>query len=76
LGAVIDGAELGWVVPEYIPEDQIGSIEDIKKEDVQKKLSGTIQGIEPGAGLKRLSEKAEKDYGLGSYKLQISREAG
>ena len=76
LGTVYDGAKLGWVVPDYIPADQIGSIEDLKKEDVQKKLSGTIQGIDPGAGLTRLSEKAEKDYGLGSYKLQISSEAG
>ncbi|MBY5591815.1 glycine betaine ABC transporter substrate-binding protein [Rhizobium leguminosarum] len=76
LGTVYDGAKLGWIVPDYIPADQIGSIEDLKKEDVQKKLSGTIQGIDPGAGLTRLSEKVEKDYGLGSYKLQISSEAG
>lgn len=76
LGTVYDGAKLGWVVPDYIPADQIGSIEDLKKEDVQKKLSGTIQGIDPGAGLTRLSEKAVKDYGLDDYKLQISSEAG
>lgn len=76
LGTVYDGAKLGWVVPDYIPADQIGSIEDLKKEDVQKKLSGTIQGIDPGAGLTRLSEKAVKDYGLDGYKLQISSEAG
>lgn len=76
LGTVYDGAKLGWVVPDYIPADQIGSIEDLKKEDVQKKLSGTIQGIDPGAGLTRLSEKALKDYGLDGYKLQVSSEAG
>jgi len=76
LGTVYDGAKLGWVVPDYIPADQISSIEDLKKEDVQKKLSGTIQGIDPGAGLTRLSEKAVKDYGLDAYKLQISSEAG
>src|SRR6476620_1264776 len=41
LGTVYDGAKLGWVVTDYIPADQNGSIEDLKKEDVQKKLSGT-----------------------------------
>lgn len=76
LGTVYDGAKLGWVVPAYIPEDQVASIEDLKKEEVQQKLAGTIQGIDPGAGLTRLSEKALKDYGLDAYKLQISSEAG
>ncbi len=76
LGTVYDGAKLGWVVPAYIPEDQIGSIEDLKKPEIQEKLSGTVQGIDPGAGLTRLSEKALKDYGLDKYKLQVSSEAG
>jgi glycine betaine/proline transport system substrate-binding protein len=76
LGTVYDGAKLGWVVPEYIPESEIASIEDLKKPNVQKELGGTIQGIDPGAGLTRLSEKAVKDYGLDGYKLQISSEAG
>ncbi|MEQ1407352.1 glycine betaine ABC transporter substrate-binding protein [Neorhizobium sp. Rsf11] len=76
LGTVYHGAKLGWVVPKYIPEDAIGSIEDLKKADVQEKLKGRIEGIDPGAGLTRLSEKAIKDYGLDDYKLQISSEAG
>jgi glycine betaine/proline transport system substrate-binding protein len=76
LGTVYDGAKLGWVVPAYIPESEVASIEDLKKPDVQKKLSGIVQGIDPGAGLTRLSEKAVKDYGLDDYKLQISSEAG
>lgn len=76
LGSVYEGAKLGWVVPAYIPESEISSIEDLKKPEVQKKLAGTVQGIDPGAGLTRLSEKALKDYGLDGYKLQISSEAG
>ncbi len=76
LGTVYDGAKLGWIVPDYIPESEIASIEDLKKPEVQEKLSGTIQGIDPGAGLTRLSEKAVKDYALDGYKLQISSEAG
>lgn len=76
LGTVYDGAKLGWVVPKYIPESEISSIEDLKKEEVRKKLDGTIQGIDPGAGLTRLSEDALKTYELKDYKLKISSEAG
>ena len=76
LGTVYDGAKLGWVVPNYIPEDAISSIEDLAKDEVKEKLGNTIQGIDPGAGLTRLSEQALKDYGLDDYKLQISSEAG
>ncbi|MEO9335916.1 glycine betaine ABC transporter substrate-binding protein [Mesorhizobium sp. SB112] len=75
LGTVYEGAKLGWVVPAYIPESEISSIEDLKKDDVKSKLSGTVQGIDPGAGLTRLSEEAIKEYEL-DYKLQISSEAG
>jgi glycine betaine/proline transport system substrate-binding protein len=76
LGTVYDGAKLGWVVPKYVPEDAIASIEDLEKDDVKDKLKGRIEGIDPGAGLTRLSENAVKDYGLDDYKLQISSEAG
>lgn len=76
LGTVYDGAKLGWVVPTYIPESEIATIEDLKKPEVQEKLAKTIQGIDPGAGLTRLSQQAVKDYGLDDYKLQISSEAG
>jgi len=76
LGTVYDGAKLGWVVPKYVPEDAIASIDDLKKDDVKEKLKGRIEGIDPGAGLTRLSEQAVKDYELDSYKLQTSSEAG
>jgi glycine betaine/proline transport system substrate-binding protein len=76
LGTIYDGAKLGWVVPTYVPESEIASIEDLKKPEVQEKLSATVQGIDPGAGLTRLSKKAIEDYGLDGYKLQISSEAG
>ncbi|MFD1744352.1 glycine betaine ABC transporter substrate-binding protein [Rhizobium helianthi] len=76
LGTVYDGAKLGWVVPKYIPESEIASIEDLKKDDVRKKLGDTIQGIDPGAGLTRLSQEALKTYELKDYNLRISSEAG
>ena len=75
LGLLYTHARLGWVVPGYIPESDLKSIEDLKKPEVREKLDGTITGIDPGAGLTRLSEKAIEDYGL-DYALQVSSGAG
>src|SRR5699024_8420388 len=69
LGTLYDGARLGWVVPAYVPEDQLGSIEDLHNDDVRKKLDGIIQGIDPGAGLMRLSKQTIEDYDL-NYNLR------
>jgi glycine betaine/proline transport system substrate-binding protein len=75
LGLLYTHARLGWVVPNYIPESDLKSIADLGKPEVRKKLDGTITGIDPGAGLMRLSKKAIEDYGL-DYELQISSGAG
>ena len=75
LGLLDTHARLGWVVPDYIPKDELASIEDLQKPEVREKLDGTITGIDPGAGLTRLSKKAIEDYGL-DYELQISSGAG
>ena len=70
LGTLYDGAQLGWVVPSYVPKDKLASISDLKKPGVADKLSGKIQGIDPGAGLMQLSNKTMKAYDLGdSYRL-------
>ncbi|WP_018874458.1 glycine betaine ABC transporter substrate-binding protein [Thioalkalivibrio sp. ALJ1] len=76
LGPLYGDARLGWVVPNYVPEDELGSIEDLKKDSVRDKLDGRITGIDPGAGLTRLSEDAIETYGLDGYDLQISSGAG
>nr|VFK57768.1 MAG: glycine betaine/proline transport system substrate-binding protein [Candidatus Kentron sp. TUN]VFK60974.1 MAG: glycine betaine/proline transport system substrate-binding protein [Candidatus Kentron sp. TUN]VFK66368.1 MAG: glycine betaine/proline transport system substrate-binding protein [Candidatus Kentron sp. TUN] len=74
LGLIYTHARLGWAVPNYVPK-KIKSIADLKDEEAKDALKGTITGIDPGAGLTRLSKKAIKDYGL-SYELQISSGAG
>jgi glycine betaine/proline transport system substrate-binding protein len=75
LGPMYTRAKLGWVVPESIPVDQVKSIEDLKKPEVKAKLGGKIQGIDPGAGLMRASEKALKEYGLTDYQLISASDA-
>jgi glycine betaine/proline transport system substrate-binding protein len=71
LGALYNGAKLGWAVPDYVPKDKLSSIKDLHDSDVKKKLDGRIQGIDPGAGLMQLSTKAMPDYDLKSdgYRL-------
>ena len=76
LGILYGYARLGWAVPTYIPEGTLSSIEDLRNDDVRDQLGGTITGIDPGAGLTRLSEQAIEDYGLDGYDLQISSGAG
>lgn len=70
------GGKNGWAVPDYIPETELSSIDDLKKPSVLAKLNGTIFGIEPGGGLMQASERTIKTYGLADYKLQSSSEAG
>jgi len=75
LGLLYTHARLGWVVPNYIPEQEVKSITDLNKDVVRDKLDATITGIDPGAGLTRLSKQAIEDYGL-DYELQLSSGAG
>ncbi len=73
LGELYGGAKLGWVVPDYIPKSKLNSISDLHKKMVQNKLGGTIQGIDPGAGLMQLSKKTMKAYNLKSqYRLKAA----
>lgn len=76
LGLLYTHARLGWAVPAYIPESELASIPDLAKDSVREKLNGTITGIDPGAGLTRLSNQAIEEYGLDGYELQISSGAG
>jgi glycine betaine/proline transport system substrate-binding protein len=64
LGPIVGGAKLGWAVPAYVDLD---SIADLKGKSGQ--FRGRIIGIDPGAGLMRLSEQAIEEYGLNEYTL-------
>lgn len=76
LGPLYTRARLGWAVPNFVPKEQLTSIEDLKVRKVMRKLGKQIYGIDPGAGLMQASEKALKDYGLDRYRLISSSGAG
>ncbi|NCC23651.1 MAG: glycine betaine ABC transporter substrate-binding protein [Deltaproteobacteria bacterium] len=64
LGPITGGARLGWAVPTYVT---ISSIEELNAN--ADKFDGKIIGIDPGAGLMGLSEKAIKEYKLDKLEL-------
>jgi glycine betaine/proline transport system substrate-binding protein len=76
LAVLYDNARLGWAVPDYVPESQVSSIADLNRPEVRSKLHGQIQGIDPGAGLMRASERALVDYALTGYSLLSASDAG
>nr|WP_298250789.1 glycine betaine ABC transporter substrate-binding protein [uncultured Halomonas sp.] len=63
LGANLEGAKLGMVVPAY---SEVDSIADMN--DHVDSFDGKITGIDPGAGVMRLTEKVVDDYDL-DYEL-------
>ena len=69
-----DGAKLGLVVPKYtVDELDISSISDLKAH--AGVFDGEIIGIDAGAGIMEMAEKAIKDYDLDSFELTASSEA-
>lgn len=64
LGPIVGGAKLGWAVPAYVTIDSIAELNDHAD-----RFNGRIIGIDPGAGLMRLSEQAVQDYELTRLEL-------
>ncbi len=70
LGPIAHGARLGWAVPAYVTIDSMTEINDHAD-----KFGGRITGIDPGAGLMRLSEKAVEEYNMGRMELMEGSDA-
>ncbi|WP_084140895.1 glycine betaine ABC transporter substrate-binding protein [Psychrilyobacter atlanticus] len=65
-----------WGVPDYIPEDMLKTIDDLKKPEVLEKMNKNIQGINIGAGITRFSIKMMEEYGLSDagYEFKIGNQ--
>ena len=61
LGANMKSADLGLAVPDYV---DFKSIEDLTDKDVAKSIDNKIIGIDPGAGLMRLTGDVIDHYKL------------
>jgi glycine betaine/proline transport system substrate-binding protein len=69
LGPIYTRARLGWVVPDYVPKEELSSLEDLRDPAVQRRIGRKIQGIDPGAGLMQASERALEAYDLDRLRL-------
>ncbi|MFP5347049.1 MAG: glycine betaine ABC transporter substrate-binding protein [Actinomycetes bacterium] len=67
LGVWYDQATLNIAVPDYVDAQSIG---DLKGKEAE--FDGTITGIDPGAGLTRVTGEAMKAYDLSGYTLKTS----
>lgn len=61
VGVNLDGTKLGLAVPQY---SKLNSIEDLQDKANAEAVNKEIIGIDPGAGLQRLTEDVVKDYDL------------
>ena len=74
LGPMYSG-RLGWIVPDYVPETVLNSIEQLKDPDLATRFANRVQGIDPGSGLNQASLEALKRYDLKDLDLVASSSA-
>ncbi len=70
LGPNLEGARLGWVVPDYVT---VNSIEELNQ--YAEEFGSEIIGIDPGAGLMAASERVMEDYDLDNFRLVSGSDA-
>lgn len=75
LGPVYEDVIAGWAVPDYVTEEKLGSITDLKKVEVKTRLHREIVTYESRDNLVELSRSLIKDnQDLNDYKLVVLRE--
>ena len=73
-GSMYSG-RLGWVVPDYVSEDQLSSIQQLQNPALAARFENRVQGIDPGSGLNQASAEALKIYQLKDLDLVASSSA-
>ncbi len=71
LTAVYDGTYSGLVVPQYVYDAGLTSLNDLSTSTVKSNLESEIHGINPGSGIMMtLNEKIVPEYDLDDYTIQ------
>lgn len=78
LGNNVDGARLGFAVPEYVFDAGVTSGEDLKDPELREKFGDTIYAIEVGSGISEiLDENMDKDtYDLTQWNVSETSTPG
>lgn len=66
LGPNLEETRIGLVIPQYV--DDVETIPDLAAH--RERFDGEIIGIEPGAGIMRLTETALEQYGLSGFEVR------
>ena len=64
LAVLYEGARFEWMVPAYIPEELVATVDDLKKPEVLKSMDQQIQGTGRDSGNMIVSAEVLKAYGL------------
>ncbi len=78
VGIIYEGTQVGLVVPQYMVDDGVKTISDLKKPEIMEKLRGEITGIDSGAGMMQdIENEVMPGYGLdeAGYKLVAYKNA-
>ncbi|HZP85719.1 MAG TPA: glycine betaine ABC transporter substrate-binding protein [Burkholderiales bacterium] len=72
LATLYEGARFAWMVPTYVPEATVRSVEDLRKPEVIARMNPVIQGTGRDSGNMMLSAEVMKAYDLeaAGYRLQ------
>jgi glycine betaine/proline transport system substrate-binding protein len=64
LAVLYEGARFAWMVPSYVPQSEVASVDDLKKAAVLARMDKTIQGTGRDSGNMMLSAEVMQVYGL------------
>ena len=65
VGIIYEGTQVGLVVPQYMVDEGVKTISDLKKPEVKEKLDSKITGIDAGAGMMQdIENEVMPGYGL------------
>ncbi|HXX10426.1 MAG TPA: glycine betaine ABC transporter substrate-binding protein [Burkholderiales bacterium] len=64
LAVLYEGARFAWMVPEYVPADLVGEIDDLKRPEVLERMEKAIQGTGRDSGNMMVSAEVMNAYGL------------
>jgi glycine betaine/proline transport system substrate-binding protein len=77
LGHVYKGTQSGWVIPQYMADDGVTAISDLRDEEVAERLDYEITGIDAGSGVMKTSdEKVMPSYGLRDFGYELVASSG
>ena len=71
LAVLYEGARFAWMVPTYVPESVVASIDDLKQPEILARMDKDIRGTGRDSGNMMVSADVVKAYGLDAAGYQL-----